>query len=180
VANRYTSRERLAINGGSLSSPLAGAALVQRPDLFGAVLMDISVTDMVRYDQFTGGTGWRAELGSSANREEFRALLSYSPYHNLRPGTCYPPTLITAGERDETTVPSHSYKFTAALQAAQGCDEPVLLQVMWGTGHMLGKDREQSAEILSRQLAFLTEALGANATERTSEPGRRWSSRSSR
>jgi prolyl oligopeptidase len=159
VANRYTSRERLAINGGSLSSPLAGAALVQRPDSFGAVLMDISVTDMVRYDQFTGGAGWRAELGSSSNPDEFRALLAYSPYHNLKRGTCYPPTLITVGERDETTVPSHSYKFTAALQAAQGCEKPVLMQVMWGTGHMLGKDREESAEILSRQLAFLTEAL---------------------
>lgn len=160
VANRYTSRDRLAINGGSLSSPLAGAALVQRPDLFGAVLMDISVTDMMRYDQFTGGAGWRAELGSPENPEEFRALLAYSPYHNLKPGTCYPPTLITAGERDETTVPSHSYKFIAALQAAQGCEKPVLMQVMWGTGHMLGKDREESAEILGRQLAFLTEALG--------------------
>ena len=159
IANRYTSRERLAINGGSLSSPLAGAALVQRPELFGAVLMDISVTDMVRYDHFTGGAGWRAELGSSSNQEEFRALLAYSPYHNLKPGTCYPPTLITAGERDETTVPSHSYKFTAALQAAQGCEKPALMQVMWGTGHILGKDREQSAEILSRQLAFLTESL---------------------
>jgi prolyl oligopeptidase len=166
VANRYTSRERLAINGGSLSSPLAGAALAQRPDLFGAVLMDISVTDMVRYDQFTGGAGWRAELGSSENPDEFRALLAYSPYHNLKPGTCYPPTLITAGERDETTVPSHSYKFAAALQAAQGCENPVLLQVMWGTGHMLGKDREQAAEILGRQLAFLTEALGVGCAEK--------------
>lgn len=159
VARGYTSRERLAVNGGSLSSPLAGAALVQRPDLFGAVLMDISVTDMVRYDHFTGGAGWRSELGSSSHPEEFRALLAYSPYHNLKPGTCYPPTLITAGERDETTVPSHSYKFAAALQAAQGCEKPALLQVMWGTGHTLGNTREQSAEILARQLAFLTQAL---------------------
>ncbi len=159
IANGYTRKERLAINGGSLSSPLAGAALVQRPELFGAVLMDISVTDMVRYDHFTGGTGWRSELGSTANPEEFRALLAYSPYHNLKPGTCYPPTLITAGERDETTVPSHSYKFVAALQSAQSCSNPTLLQIMWGTGHVLGSTREQSSEILGRQLAFLAEAL---------------------
>ncbi len=165
IANGYTTKERLTINGGSLSSPLAGAALVQRPELFGAVLMDISVTDMVRYDHFTGGAGWRAELGSSSDPEEFRALLAYSPYHNLKPGTCYPPVLITAGERDETTVPSHSYKFTAALQAAQQCSNPVLLQVMWGAGHTLGNTREQSAEILGRQLAFLFESVKVTRKE---------------
>ena len=169
IANRYTSREKLAINGGSLSSPLAGAALVQRPELFGAVLMDISVTDMIRYDRFTGGVGWRAELGSSSDPDEFRALLAYSPYHNLKPGTCYPPTLITAGERDETTVPSHSYKFAAALQAAQGCSKPALLQMMWGTGHVLGSTREQSAEILARQLAFLDSALNGKNTKGTAD-----------
>jgi len=159
IAQGYTTRAQLALNGGSLSSPLAGAALTQRPDLAGAVLMDISVTDMVRYDHFTGGAGWRADLGSSADPGEFRALLAYSPYHNLKPGTCYPHTLITAGERDETTVPSHSYKFTAALQAAQGCDHPTVMQIMWGTGHILGRTREQSAEILGRQLAFLADTL---------------------
>jgi prolyl oligopeptidase len=165
VSSGYTSSSRLVLNGGSLSGPLAGALLTQRPELFAAAVIDIPALDMLRYDRFTGGAGWRNELGSPGDPEDFRALFAYSPYHNLKPGTCYPPTLITAGERDETAVPSHAYKFIAALQQAQGCSHPALLQVLWGAGHTLGTTREQSAAAFATQLAFLDAALGPAPNE---------------
>jgi prolyl oligopeptidase len=163
VAQGYTSRRRLVVNGGSLSGPLAGALLTQRPDLFAAAVIDIPALDMLRYDRFTGGAGWRNELGDTGDPDDFRALFAYSPYHNLKPGTCYPPTLITAGERDETAVPSHAYKFIAALQKAQGCPNPALLQVLWGSGHTLGTTREQAAEAYATQLTFLDTVLRETA-----------------
>jgi prolyl oligopeptidase len=177
VAEGYTSRPRLAVNGGSLSGPLAAAAIVQRPDVFGAALIDIPALDMLRYDRFTGGAGWRNELGSASDPDDFQALRAYSPYHNLRPGTCYPPVLITVGERDETAVPSHGYKFAAALQAAQGCANPVLLQVLWGGGHALGNTREQAATALAAQLAFLGKVLDSSAGPDGASPGARPSAR---
>ena len=91
---------------------------------------------------------------------EFRALLSYSPYHNLKAGVCYPPTIITAGTNDETAVPSHAYKFTAALQAAQGCQANlILLQAVEGAGHGFGSTPEQAADVWAFQLAFVTRAM---------------------
>jgi prolyl oligopeptidase len=155
VANGYSARGRVVGNGGSASGPLAATAMVQRPDLFGAMVIDIPVLDLLRFDRFTGGGRWKSELGDPADPSAARLLNAQSPYHNLRDGGCYPPTLVTAGERDETAVPSHAYKFVAALQHAQGCDAAVLMQVVWGGGHGFGADREQSAETYARQLAFL-------------------------
>jgi hypothetical protein len=91
---------------------------------------------------------------------EFNALRALSPYHNLKPEVCYPPTLVLAGEKDDIAVPSHAYKFVAALQASQPCSNPALLQVAWGAGHTFGTSNETSAENWARQLAFVARALG--------------------
>lgn len=155
----WTSRERMAINGGSASGMVAGAVIAQRPDLFAASTIDYPALDMIRFDRFTGGRQWRADFGSTEDPEDFRALLAYSPYHNLRAGTCYPATMVLPGERDETTVPMHAYKFVAALQAAQGCARPVLLRVAWGAGHAAGATLEDSIDNWADQLAFLYRTL---------------------
>ncbi|MCI0490816.1 MAG: prolyl oligopeptidase family serine peptidase [Blastocatellia bacterium] len=159
IANKYTSASKLVANGGSASGALVGAAIIQRPELFGAALIDIPVLDMLRYERFGAARTWTQEFGSVENADEFKALLSYSPYHNLKPGRCYPPTLIRVGERDETATPLHGYKFAAAMQAAQGCASPVLLKVIWGAGHNLGATDEQVIESRADELAFLALAL---------------------
>ena len=159
VANNYTSPDRLVANGGSASGFLAAAAILERPDLFGAALIDIPVLDMLRYEKFTAGGQWIQEFGSVEDAEEFKALYSYSPYHNIKSGRCYPPMMIRMGERDQTAVPLHAYKFTAAMQAAQSCDRPVLLKVMWGAGHNFGATPEANIDSSADGLTFLVEAL---------------------
>jgi prolyl oligopeptidase len=129
VTQRYTSPDRMGIMGGSNGGLLVGAVMEQRPDLFAVALPAVGVMDMLRYDQFTGGKLWATEYGSSSDPRQFPFLIKYSPLHNVRPGTCYPATLITTADHDDRVVPSHSFKFAAALQAAQGCDRPVLIRV---------------------------------------------------
>ena len=129
VRTRVTSSDRLAIMGGSNGGLLVGAVMEQRPDLVAVALPAVGVMDMLRYDHFTGGRLWATEYGSASNPDHCAFLLAYSPLHNVRPGTCYPATLVTTADHDDRVVPSHSYKFTAALQAAQGCDRPVLIRV---------------------------------------------------
>ncbi len=160
VENDYTSKDRIVANGGSASGVMAGAALVQRPDLFGAGIIDIPSLDLIRFVESPSGKYLTPEYGDPAKPDEFKALYSFSPYHNLKTGTCYPPTMVMVGERDETAIPMHGYKFIAALQAAQGCDSPALLNVMWGAGHNYGTTPEQSAESWGEALAFLTRVLG--------------------
>ena len=162
VANNYTAPDRLVANGGSASGFLAAAAILERPDLFGAALIDIPVLDMLRYEKFTAGGQWVQEFGSVEDAEEFKALHSYSPYHNIKSGRCYPPMMIRMGERDQTAVPLHAYKFTAAMQAAQSCDRPVLLKVMWGAGHNFGATPEANIDSSADGLTFLVEALNLN------------------
>jgi prolyl oligopeptidase len=163
IGNGYTSAAKLVANGGSLSGALAGAAIQQRPDLFAASVIDIPVADLLRFDQFTGGSYWLPDLGSPAVREEFTSLYSYSPYHNVKRGQCYPPTLIMVGERDQSAVPMHGYKLTAALQAAQGCGHPILLKMMWGAGHNFGATPEQEVDSYTDELAFLVRVLKLKA-----------------
>jgi prolyl oligopeptidase len=133
VRERYTSPPRLAINGGSNGGLLVGAVMTQRPELFGAAVPQVGVMDMLRYHEFTGGAAWATEYGVATDPAAFGYLRAYSPLHNIKPGVCYPPTLVTTADHDDRVVPSHSFKFTAALQAAQtaapGCDNPVLIRV---------------------------------------------------
>lgn len=129
VKEGITSPRRLGIMGGSNGGLLVGAVMEQRPDLFAVAMPAVGVMDMLRYDRFTGGQLWATEYGSASDPEQFEYLFRYSPLHNLRPGTCYPATLVTTADHDDRVVPSHSFKFAAALQAAQGCGRPVLIRV---------------------------------------------------
>jgi prolyl oligopeptidase len=159
VANGYTTPSRLVANGGSASGGLAAAAILSRPYLYGAAVIDRPVLDMLRFDRFEQAAYWLPEFGSPGDPEDFRALRAWSPYHNLKKGACYPPTLVLTGDRDRVAVPLHAYKFTAAMQAAQGCANPVLLEVIWGAGHSFGATPEQSAGTWADMTAFLVRAL---------------------
>ena len=135
IKSGYTSPRHLAIHGYSNGGLLVGAVEDQRPDLFAAAYPGAGVMDMLRYQKFTAGTGWTPEYGSSDDSAQFQYLIKYSPVQNVKPGTCYPATIITTADHDDRVVPSHSYKFAAALQAAQSCDRPTLIRVDTKTSH---------------------------------------------
>lgn len=140
IKEKYTSSEKLAIQGGSNGGLLVGACMAQRPELFKVALPAVGVMDMLRFHTFTIGWGWVGDYGSSEQSEEmFKYLLGYSPLHNLKPGTCYPATLVTTGDHDDRVVPAHSFKFAATLQAAQSCTNPVLIRIETEAGHGAGK-----------------------------------------
>jgi prolyl oligopeptidase len=160
IAQKYTRRQRLAIQGGSNGGLLVGAVMTQRPDLFGACLPAVGVMDMLRFQKFTEGRTWVDDYGSAADSPaQFRALLAYSPYHNVRPGTCYPSTLITTADTDDRVIPGHSFKFAAALQAAQACDNPVLIRIETRAGHGAGKPTGKRIAELTDLWAFLVKSL---------------------
>ncbi len=156
----YTSCEKLAIQGGSNGGLLVGASMAQRPDLFGACLPAVGVMDMLRFHKFTAGRFWVDDYGSADDPEEFKALYAYSPYHNLKDGTAYPPTLITTADTDDRVVPGHSFKFAARLQEAHQGDAPVLIRIETRAGHGSGKPTSMIIEELADQWAFLVEILG--------------------
>jgi prolyl oligopeptidase len=139
VRERYTSQERLAISGGSNGGLLVGAVMTQRPELFAVTVPEVGVMDMLRYHQFTGGQAWAVEYGMATDSVAFEYLRAYSPLHNVHPDRCYPATLVTTADHDDRVVPSHSFKFTAALQQAQagapGCTRPVLIRVEAQASH---------------------------------------------
>jgi prolyl oligopeptidase len=142
IAERYTRPERLGIAGGSNGGLLTGAALTQRPELFGAVISSVPLLDMLRYQHFLMARFWVPEYGSAEQAEQFRYLLDYSPYHNVRDGVRYPPVLLLAGENDARVHPLHARKMAARLQAVAAADpdaEPVLLWVDQSAGHGAGK-----------------------------------------
>jgi len=134
-SEKYTSKEHLAIHGYSNGGLLVGAVEEQRPDLFAVAYPGAGVMDMLRYDKFSAGIGWVAEYGSSSDSTQFPFIYRYSPVHNVKSGTCYPATIITTADHDDRVVPGHSFKFAAAMQAAQGCDRPVLIRVETNTSH---------------------------------------------
>src|SRR5215212_2981130 len=159
IANKYTSTPKLALGGGSNGGLLVGAALTQRPDLFGAAIPAVGVMDMLRFQKFTIGWAWVSDYGSSDNAEEFKALYAYSPLHNIKPGTSYPPTLITTADHDDRVWPGHSFKFAAALQAAQAGTAPVLIRIETKAGHGAGKPTTKIIEELADRWAFLVKTL---------------------
>jgi prolyl oligopeptidase len=162
IAQRYTATPRLAIGGGSNGGLLVGAAMTQRPELFGAALPAVGVMDMLRFHKFTIGWAWVTEYGSSDSAAQFPYLYRYSPYHNLKPGTAYPPTLVTTADHDDRVVPGHSFKFAAALQAAQAADSshPVLIRIETKAGHGAGKPTTKLIEEAADRWAFLVKTLG--------------------
>jgi prolyl oligopeptidase len=159
VKNKYTSPGRLGIMGGSNGGLLVGAVMEQRPDLFAVALPAVGVMDMLRYDKFTGGALWTTEYGSASNPAQFPFLIKYSPLQNIKPGTCYPATLITTADHDDRVVPSHSFKFAAALQAAQGCPRPTLIRVEVQGSHGYRPTDKLIAE-RADQWAFAAEQMG--------------------
>jgi prolyl oligopeptidase len=162
IREKYTSPAKLGISGGSNGGLLVGAVEEQRPELFGVVLAAVGVMDMLRYDKFTGGKAWAIEYGSSSERDQFEYLMKYSPVHNVKPGTCYPATLVTTADHDDRVVPSHSFKFAATLQAAQGCDKPVLIRIETQGSHGYRPTDKRIAE-LADEWAFALANMHARA-----------------
>ena len=163
IAKRYTRSEKLAIFGGSNGGLLVGAVMVQRPDLFGAVLPAVGVLDMLRFQKFTIGWAWTSDYGSSDIPEEFEWLLAYSPLHNLKPGVSYPATFVTTGDHDDRVFPGHSFKFTARLQEVQAGGAPVLIRVESRAGHGAGKPTAKVIAEAADRFAFLVRVLGLDA-----------------
>lgn len=159
VRERYTSTPKLAIMGGSNGGLLVGAAITQRPDLFGAAVPQVGVLDMLRFHRFTIGWAWTSDYGSAETQEGFETLVAYSPLHNVRPGTRYPPTLVTTADHDDRVVPAHSHKFTATLQAAQAGDAPILTRIETRAGHGAGKPTTKVIEERADVYAFLWNVL---------------------
>jgi prolyl oligopeptidase len=164
VAQNYTRRARLGIYGRSNGGLLVGAVLTQRPDLFGAALPAVGVLDMLRYQTASANARqWSSDYGLSDNPEQFQALYAYSPVQNVKKGVCYPPTLITTADHDDRVVPWHSYKFAAALQAAQLCPNPILIRIETRAGHGAGKPMSMQIEDIADQWAFLAKWLAMGA-----------------
>lgn len=164
ITNQYTSSQKLAIQGGSNGGLLVGACMTQRPELYAAALPAVGVLDMLRFEKFTIGWGWRSDYGSVENEAEFNALLKYSPYHHLKPGTRYPATLVTTGDHDDRVVPAHSFKFAARLQACQAKDgPPVLIRIETSAGHGAGTALSKTISRTADEWAFLARALGMKA-----------------
>jgi prolyl oligopeptidase len=159
ISQKYTSTPKLAIRGGSNGGLLVGAVMTQRPELFGATLPEVGVMDMLRFQKFTIGWAWTSDYGSSDNAEQFKYLRAYSPLHNIKPGTCYPPTLGFTADHDDRVVPGHTFKFIAAMQAAQGCANPVLVRIETKAGHGAGKPTAKQIDEAADRFAFLFRTL---------------------
>ena len=160
IAEKYTSKERLAINGGSNGGLLVGACEVQRPALFAVCLPQVGVLDMLRYHKFTIGWGWAVEYGTSEDEEQFGYIYKYSPLHNLREGEKYPATLVMTADHDDRVVPAHSFKFAAQLQHCQGGDAPVLIRIESKAGHGAGKPTSKRIDEATDMYAFLFQNIG--------------------
>jgi prolyl oligopeptidase len=160
VSEGYARPSTLAIQGASNGGLLVGAAMTQRPDLFAVALPAVGVMDMLRYQRFTGGQLWADEYGSSDDSTAVSYLLAYSPLQNLKPGTCYPATLVTTADHDDRVIPGHSLKFAATLQRAQGCNRPALIRIEKAGSHGYRPTDRIIAEIAD-EYAFALANLGA-------------------
>ncbi len=160
IAERITSTPKLAIYGGSNGGLLVGAVLNQRPDLFGAAVPAVGVMDMLRFHLWTIGWAWVSDYGSSEDPQMFPILYAYSPYHNIKDGVHYPPTLILTADHDDRVLPAHSFKYAARLQAAQGGDAPILIRIQTKAGHGAGMPTAMLIQEYADRYAFLVRALG--------------------
>ena len=160
IANKYTSSDKLAINGGSNGGLLVGACEVQRPDLYAVCLPQVGVLDMLRYHKFTIGWGWAVEYGSSDNEEQFPYIYKYSPLHNIKEGVKYPATLVMTADHDDRVVPAHSFKFAATMQHCQAGEAPVLIRIESKAGHGAGKPTSKRIDEAADMYAFLFQNIG--------------------
>ncbi len=165
IDKKITSTPKLAANGGSNGGLLVGAAITERPDLFGAAIPEVGVMDMLRFQKFTVGKAWVTDYGSSeASADQFNTLYAYSPYQNIKDGTTYPPTLVMTSDHDDRVFPAHSFKFAAAMQHAQAGDAPILLRVESKAGHGAGRPTEKIIDDVADRYAFLVKNLNFNPT----------------
>ena len=160
IENKYTNPKKLAIKGGSNGGLLTAACMLQRPDLFGAVVCQVPVTDMLRYHKFTVGRYWMPEYGSAeAGPDQFKYLYAYSPLHNVKADTEYPPIFVTSADTDDRVVPSHAKKFVATLQEKAAGKNPILLRIETKAGHGRGKPTSKVIEELADTYSFLFKTL---------------------
>jgi prolyl oligopeptidase len=160
IKEGYTSPARLAIGGGSNGGLLVGAAMTQRPELFAVALPDVGVMDMLRFHKFTVGWAWTSDYGSADNPRDFTYLKAYSPLHNLKPGACYPATMVSTADHDDRVVPGHSFKFAATLQSAQACEKPTLIRIESKAGHGAGTPISKTIEQVADKWAFARYNMG--------------------
>ncbi len=163
-AKGVTTREGLAIQGGSNGGLLVGAVTNQRPDLFQAALPAVGVMDMLRFDRFTAGRYWVGDYGVPAKEQDFRALYAYSPYHNIKGGRTYPAVLASTADTDDRVVPGHTFKYTAALQAADAGDKPHLVTIETRAGHGSGKPTDKVIAETANLWAFAAKWTGLDVT----------------
>lgn len=159
ISSKYTSSDKLAINGVSNGGLLVGAVINQRPDLYRAAVPQVGVMDMLRFHKFTVGAGWIGDYGSSDNEADFKALYGYSPLHNIKPQGKYPAVLVTSADHDDRVVPAHSFKYAATMQEQVSKERPVLIRIGTNSGHgasSLGKAMEETADVY----CFLMNELG--------------------
>jgi len=159
IGQKYTSSERLAIQGGSNGGLLIGAVINQRPDLFKVAIPQVGVMDMLRFDKFTIGFNWRADYGTSDNADEFKALYAYSPLHNIKAGQKYPATLITTSDHDDRVVPAHSFKYAATLQEKASKETPILIRIETHSAHG-ASSQEKALEATADIYTFIMFNMG--------------------
>jgi prolyl oligopeptidase len=159
----YSRPGRMALHGASNGGMMVGAVLNRRPDLFAAAVPAVGVMDLLRFHKFTIGWAWMPDYGNPEDPEDFERLLEISPYHNIRPDTAYPATLITTADHDDRVAPAHSYKYAARLQRAQAAEAPVLLRVQTDSGHGAGKGTSQRINEWRDILAFIAAHTGLEA-----------------
>jgi prolyl oligopeptidase len=160
IKEGYTSKERLAIAGGSNGGLLVGAVMAQRPDLYKVAFPAVGVMDMLRYQKFTAGWGWMVEYGNPDSAQHFKNLLSYSPLHNLKEGVEYPATMVTTADHDDRVVPAHSFKFAATLQEKHKGKNPVIIRIEEKAGHGAGKPTSKVIDEQTDKWSFMFYNMG--------------------
>jgi prolyl oligopeptidase len=154
-ASGWSRPDRVAMHGGSNGGLLVGACLTQHPELFGAAVPAVGVLDMLRFHRFTIGWAWTSDYGDPDDAEQYQWVRAYSPLHNVRSGTAYPPTLLLTGDHDDRVAPGHSFKFAAALQACQAGDAPILIRIDTSAGHGAGKPTQKLIDEAADLLTFV-------------------------
>ena len=160
IAKGISAKGKLAIEGRSNGGLLIGASLNQRPDLFAAGHAAVGVMDMVRFDRFTAGRYWVDDYGYPNRQADFKMQMTYSPYHNIKSGVDYPAVIVSTADTDDRVVPGHSFKYTAALQAADTGDKPKIIRIESRAGHGSGKPTDKIIDEYSDIYAFLAKWTG--------------------